>query len=179
MQEAIVGGGGANLQEIGNQLMFVNGTPVAGNRINFKGTGVSAAPGPAGSGIVDVTFLGTGGGGTGGGEDMIGFSADSKNNIKAGDKAYRTIPFDCTITGWYLDTNSAGNITIEIKEDLQTPTSITGTGTKPFLSSQTENDSSPVGWTKTSFLKGDIIIFEVEAGATINDVVFSLAITAI
>lgn len=121
----------------------------------------------------------TSGGGSADLEDIVGFGVISINNIKAGIKGYKTIPFNCSITGWDVDTNIAGNIAIDILKGVDTQTNVVGAGTKPFLDAETSNSGNASDWDENTLTAGDILVFDVQAGSTIKKIVATISVLGI
>jgi len=109
-------------------------------------------------------------------EDRIGFGVVSNNPIAAGTKMYRTVPFDCTISSWHVETDVSGNVTVNVTKGMDSPVAVVGSGTKPNLASQTSNSGSASGWDVTQLLEGEVLIFAVESGATVEKLVVTLDI---
>ena len=91
--------------------------------------------------------------------------------ITTGTKGYCEIPFPCTVIAWTIILYSASgaavtdSITIDVLGDTYANTissaSIVGTGTKPFVTAATKNQSTPTGWTTTTIPQGEILGFNV------------------
>ena len=91
--------------------------------------------------------------------------------ITTGIKGYCEIPFPCTVIAWTIILYSASgaavtdSITIDVLGDTYANTissaSIVGTGTKPFVTAATKNQSTPTGWTTTTIPQGEILGFNV------------------
>lgn len=92
------------------------------------------------------------------------------------------VPFDCTITGWWLVADVSGSIVIDVWKDSYAnyPPTIADTiaGTeKPTISSATKGqDVSLSTWT-TALSKGDILRFNVDSCSTITEAALYLAVT--
>jgi len=112
-------------------------------------------------------------------QDRIGFSVASFNPIVAGVKAYHTVPFDATIEGWYIESDTSGDITVDVKVGMVSPVSLVGVGTKPFLSSSSSNSDATPDWDTLSVSEGDVLVFELTGDATINKVILTLDILSI
>ena len=68
-----------------------------------------------------------------------------------------------TITGWYIEGDVSGSITIDIKKN---GTSMTGAGgNKPLLASAVTNNASVSGWTSTTYVVNDKLEVYVSVGA--------------
>jgi hypothetical protein len=108
---------------------------------------------------------------------MIGFTVNSNNNIKAGDKAYRSIPFDCTLVGWYIDSTETGNLQVDVKTGAGV--SLIGGGTTPAMVGASSAEGFITDWDTMTLGKGDVILFNVPVLATVKNMIFSLAIEAL
>lgn len=80
--------------------------------------------------------------------------------IIAGSMGNITIPFNCTITNWYLAADVSGTIQFDIK---RSGTSIVGGGNKPALSSAISGNAAVSGWTSTTVTAGDILQVVVDS----------------
>jgi hypothetical protein len=107
----------------------------------------------------------------------IGITLDGSGGvITAGQKGYVRVPYACTITSWSILTGNAGlgaTVTFDIwRANNAIPTVATplvGGGTKPFLTSATQQITSaaPTGWTSVTLAANDILGFNVEPGAAV------------
>jgi hypothetical protein len=107
----------------------------------------------------------------------IGITVDGSGGvITAGQKGYVRVPYACTITSWSILTGNAGlgaTVTFDIwRANNAIPTVATplvGGGTKPFLTSATQQITSaaPTGWTSVTLAANDILGFNVEPGAAV------------
>lgn len=107
----------------------------------------------------------------------IGITVDGSGGvITAGQKGYVRVPYACTITSWSILTGNAGlgaTVTFDIwRANNAIPTvanSLVGGGTKPFLTSATQQITSaaPTGWTSVTLAANDILGFNVESGAAV------------
>lgn len=90
------------------------------------------------------------------------------SGITAGTQRYRFMPFACTIIGWEMFGNAAGDIVIDVKKcaaiDMPATASlIGGGGTKPTLSSAIyATDVTLTDWT-LDITAGDVIEFVVDS----------------
>ena len=155
-----IGGGLSRLEHAGN----VKGQATNGQVLTYVASSRTWEPKTPTGGPGGVAQL----------EDRVGFAAVSVNNIVAGVKAYRTIPFDATITGWYIDSDSNGDVTVDVQRGMTTPVSLVGSGTKPFLSSASSNSDSSPDWDTLSVTEGDILVFELPSDATVKKIVLTL-----
>lgn len=94
--------------------------------------------------------------------------------ISTGSKRFRRVTQTGTIAQWYLDADVAGNITFDIK---RAGVSIIGAGTKPSLSSASQSNATPSGWTSVAVTAGDQIEWNVDTASTITWVVLTLKIS--
>jgi hypothetical protein len=107
----------------------------------------------------------------------IGITVDGSGGVvTAGQKGYVRVPYACTITSWSILTGNAGlgaTVTFDIwRANNAIPTvanSLVGGGTKPFLTSATQQITSaaPTGWTSVTLAANDILGFNVESGAAV------------
>ena len=88
-------------------------------------------------------------------------------------KAYVTVPYDCTITGWRILCDVSGSVVFDIWKDTYAnypPTnadSITASA-KPTVTTATSAESSTLtGWT-TALAAGDVLEVEVESVTTVT-----------
>jgi hypothetical protein len=94
----------------------------------------------------------------------IGTIGDSENGlgsvITSGSKGFITIPYNCTITNWYITSNLSGTIQFDLK---RSGTSIIGSGNKPALSTALSANAAVSGWTSIIISAGDILEWVVDA----------------
>lgn len=103
-----------------------------------------------GTGLVDVTI------------------GDGSGVPSTGSKGFITIPYDCTISKWYLAANASGSCVVDVKRG---GTSIVGgSGNKPTLSGAQSGNAAPASWTSVAVAKGDILEFNLDSVATITRV---------
>lgn len=99
----------------------------------------------------------------------IGTIGDSENGqgtvISTGSKGFITIPYNCTITNWYVSADLSGSIQFDVK---RSGTSIIGAGNKPLLSSAISGNAAVSGWTSTTVTAGDILEFYCDNATTIT-----------
>jgi len=99
--------------------------------------------------------------------------------ISSGSKGYITMPYACTITGWYLVANATGSIVIDIeKGDFTTfpvNTSIVGSATPSLVSQQKNSSTTLTGWT-TSVAQNDVIEFTVVSNTTVTNASLNLRV---
>lgn len=119
-------------------------------------------------------------GATGSSSGSFGISLDGAGStLTIGLKQYLVVPFNCTITGWYIVSDQTGSIVLDVwKNSGSVPTisnTITGTE-KPSLSSQQFNsDTSLTSWT-TNVTAGDIIAFNVDSVSTIQKATLTISV---
>jgi len=106
----------------------------------------------------------------------LGITIDGGGSvITTGVKGDVTIPFNGTITAWYLVADQAGSIVIDVWKNVfaSYPPTVANTiagSEKPTLSSQTSNsDTNLTTWT-TPVLIGDTIRFNVDSVSTVTRV---------
>lgn len=89
--------------------------------------------------------------------------------IVGGVKGGITVPFDCTVTGWYITSKTSGSITVDVNKSTFTgyPTlaSIAGTELPTLTAANKANDTTLTTWT-TALVKGDQLEFEVDGTPT-------------
>jgi len=128
----------------------VNQTPTT--VITAAAVGPQGATGPEGpsAAAFGVTLDG------GGAEILVG----TQNDL--------TIPYDMTITGWYLTTDQTGSIVIDVWKDTYAnfpPTvddTITGTEKPTITASNKAQDLALTSWT-TTITAGDVLRFNVDS----------------
>lgn len=98
----------------------------------------------------------------------LGVSVDGQGGvISTGSKGFITIPYNCTITNWYVSADVSGSIQFDVK---RSGTSIVGGGgNKPLLSSAQSGNAAVSGWTSTTVTAGDIIEWNIDIAATITN----------
>ena len=75
-----------------------------------------------------------------------------------GSKGFVTIPYDCTITNWYLAADQAGYVQFDIKRG---GTSIIGTGNTPAILGYQTANAAVSGWDSVAVTAGDVLEFEI------------------
>lgn len=105
----------------------------------------------------------------------LGLSVDGMGSVvTTGSKGFITIPYNCTITNWYVSANVSGSIQFDIK---RSGTSIVGGGgNKPLLSSAISGNAAVSGWTSTAVTAGDILEWVVDSGTTITQCTVTLKV---
>lgn len=78
--------------------------------------------------------------------------------LTTGSKGLVTIPYDCTITNWYLAADQAGDVVFDVK---RSATSIIGTGNHPTLAAVRSANATVSGWTSAEIAAGDVLEFEI------------------
>lgn len=86
--------------------------------------------------------------------------------ISTGSKGYLVVPYNATITNWYVASDVSGSIVIDVK---RSGTSIVGGGgNKPTLSAASYATAAVSGWTSTSITAGDVFEFNVDSVSTVT-----------
>ena len=94
-----------------------------------------------------------------GGINTFGITVDGQGSVlTTGSKGFITVPYNCTITNWYLAADQAGDIVFDIK---RSGTSIIGAGNLPTLSAAQSSNTDVSGWTSVVVADGDILEFEI------------------
>jgi hypothetical protein len=133
----------------------------------FQGiTGVQGLQGPSGGGTGSVQ------------SDIISLVIDaSPDDIQIGKKAQRIIPYDCSVTDWYIVSGQTGSISFDVKKSTFSNYPLTSTmiisGT-PSLINQNKNSSPVNDWATIS--SGDMIEIWVDSNSGIQDVSLFLKI---
>jgi len=86
--------------------------------------------------------------------------------VSTGTKGSITIPYNCTITNWYVSADVSGSIQFDLK---RSGTSIIGAGNKPLLSSAQTGNAAVSSWTSTAVTAGDILTWIVDSATTITN----------
>jgi len=92
------------------------------------------------------------------------------------------VPFNCTITGWYLTADQSGSLVVDIWKDIYAnfPPTVADTITasaKPTLSSTIKAYSTTLtGWT-TTITEGDYLFINVDSCTTCREATLSLLVT--
>lgn len=108
-------------------------------------------------------------------KSSFGFTIDGGGITPfTGDKGFTYIPYDGTITGWYIVGDVSGSTVIDIKRN---GTSIIGTGNKPTLSSIQRANALVSGWTSTSIVTNDELEFVLDSADTLTRVNLVVLIT--
>ena len=105
--------------------------------------------------------------------DVITLFIDATpDDIQIGKKAQRLIPYDCSISEWYIVTGQTGSIQFDIKKstfsNYPTTTTIISSG-PPLLNNQNKNSNPSVtGWATIS--SGDMIEIWVDSNTDIQNI---------
>ena len=94
--------------------------------------------------------------------------------LATGTIGYAIIPYDCTITDWYLIGNAVGSVVIDVK---RTAVSLVGGGNFPTLTAQQRNNATESGWSTTLLSRGDEIQFVVTSSSGINKIWLTILVT--
>ena len=84
------------------------------------------------------------------------------------------VPYDCTITGWYITADRSGSCVIDVK---RSGTSIVGTGNKPTLSSAQRNHATSSGWTSVAVARYDELEFNLDSASTVQRISLTIEVT--
>jgi len=88
--------------------------------------------------------------------------------VTTGSKGFVTIPYNATITNWYMAADQSGSIVIDVK---RSATSIVGGGgNKPTLVSASNATNAVSSWTSNTITAGDILEFNVDSCTTITNI---------
>lgn len=94
----------------------------------------------------------------------FGVSIDGGGSVPStGAKGYITMPYDGTITEWYIVANTSSSAVIDV---LRSGSSIIGGGNKPTLTSQSAANAAVSGWTSDTVTEGDVIEFSLSSVST-------------
>jgi len=115
-------------------------------------------------------------------QGSFGFTVDGQSlAISPGNYTDVIIPYNCTITNFYLHSIDAatgvdvsGDCIIDI---LISGVSIIGTGNKPTLSSSSSDAQNVSGWTSVVVTKGDRLTLTVTSAATCTKIICSVFVT--
>jgi hypothetical protein len=133
--------------------------------ISMTTTGTGAASYNNATGVINVPRV----------IGSFGISLDGQGaTISTGSKGFVTIPYDCTITNWYVVADASGSIQFDIK---RSGSSIIGAGNKPALVSAQSSNAAVSGWTSTAVSAGDIIEWNVDNATTVTLVTLTLKVT--
>lgn len=85
--------------------------------------------------------------------------------VTTGSKGYITVPYQGTISNWYLAADVSGSVVVDVK---RSGASIIGTGNKPTLSGDQFINAAVSGWTSTAVSANDIFEFNVDSATTLT-----------
>lgn len=97
-------------------------------------------------------------------------------------KAYVTVPYDCTITGWRIFCDPSGSIQFDIWKDTYAnhPPTVADTITasaKPSVTTATKNESTTLtGWT-TALTKGQVLEVNIDSVTSVTKARLELFVT--
>ena len=99
--------------------------------------------------------------------------------VTTGNKTFITIPYNCTITGWSLLSNTSGNLSITISTStvgtFPTLTTISGVTPPELSNSQVASNYSLTGWS-TALTAGEILVATVTGTPTVNLATLTLSL---
>lgn len=148
------------------------------NNITFSGTAiggtVQAGAGTfttlSGTNISATTFYGSGANLTGI-SGSFGITVDGSGSvITTGNKGYAIMPYNATITGWDIISNTSGTCVVDIWKNTSIPTSantITGSEMPTLLNQQINSNNTINSWNKNISIN-DIISFNVLTASTVS-----------
>ena len=113
--------------------------------------------------------------------DSFGVVIDGGTAVPTtGSKGFRVVPYACTITGWEILADAAGDAVVDVKKSTYAafPTTATIAGAeKPTLSTAQKNqDLTLTTWT-VALAAGDILEFNLDSVATCKRVTVTLFVT--
>lgn len=92
-----------------------------------------------------------------------------------GSKGYTVIPYNGTITDWYIIGDASGSAVVDLK---RSGTSIVGgSGNKPTLTSAQRANAAVASWTSTSITANDEIEFNLDSASTLTRINLIIEIT--
>jgi len=147
------GGGGGGVTTIGtinSQTKSADGAVISGASLVMQNADASN------TGLATVNQITTSIGAT-----FNGFGTVVANSTNV----YVTIPYNCTITNWYVTADASGSIVVDVK---RSGSSIVGGGNAPTLSSQQSANAAVSGWTSVAITAGDILQFVTSGSATVT-----------
>lgn len=93
-----------------------------------------------------------------------GITIDGTGSVcSPGSKGFIVIPYNGTITHWYITSDQVGSATIDLK---RSSTSIIGAGNKPALASAQRANAVVSGWTSTAITANDELEFNLDSCIT-------------
>lgn len=102
------------------------------------------------------------------------FGLTLSGTLTTGSKGYVILPYNATITKWYITSDVVGSIVVDVKK---AGVSIIGAGNKPTLSAASNNSANIAGWTTSALVDGDVLEFNVDSVATVTKVTLTIKIT--
>lgn len=175
-------GGSIELKESNVQVI------AAMTALDFDGSHFDVANSGSGRGTITLANPGGGGGGGTGSTTQPGAyvfqdgAADSTALVAVGTKGYIRAPYDATITGYTILTDTSATVTLDVwkvASGTALPTnanSITASAKPTLTADDVVNSTTLTGWT-TSIADGDILGWEVEANNNAHLIVFLLKFT--
>lgn len=175
-------GGSIELKEDNVQVI------AAMTALDFESDHFNVADSGSGRGTITlVNPSGGGGGGTGSTTQPGAYvfqdgTADSTALVAVGTKGYIRAPYDATITGYTILTDTSATVTLDvwkIASGTALPTnsnSITASAKPTLTADDVIHSTTLTGWT-TSVTAGDLIAWEVEANNNAHMIVFLLEFT--
>lgn len=98
--------------------------------------------------------------------DKTGITVDGGGSpISSGSKGFITIPFNATITNWYVVADQNGDVVFDIK---RSGASIINAGNKPTLSGASSANGAVTAWESADITAGDILEFVINSVATLT-----------
>ena len=149
--------GNTGLQGLQGSQGLEGNTGFQGYQGHQGNQGISGEVGATGSPSPDVITL---------------FIDATPDDIQIGKKAQRLIPYDCSISEWYIVAGQTGSIQFDIKKstfsNYPTTTTIISSG-PPLLNNQNKNSNPSVtGWATIS--SGDMIEIWVDSNTDIQNI---------
>lgn len=119
-------------------------------------------------------------GGSGSSFSTFGITIDAGPAvISTGIKGYCIIPYNCTITKWYIVADKIGTIIIDVwKANNTIPTvanTITGTEKPTLSASQISSDINLTTW-NTAVLSNDIVAFNVDSASSVSRITLTVEV---
>lgn len=138
----------------------------------FQGVGSAGSQGFQGFQGYQGTSGGAGATGSPSPDVITLFIDATPDDIQTGKKTQRLIPYDCSISEWYIVSGQTGSIQFDIKKstfsNYPTTTTIISSG-PPLLNNQNKNSNlSVTGWATIS--SGDMIEIWVDSNTDIQNV---------
>lgn len=157
------------------------GISLFGSLLDVDVSGVTNGQVPVYNSTTGKWENGTAGGGVN--EDSFGVTVDGAGvALTTGSKGYKSIPWDCTITGWVVTAKEVGSIVFDVKKStyagFPTTSSIAGSEKPTLSSSQKNQDLSLSTWT-TSLTAGDVVEFVVDSASTVTRATLTILVSKI